>query len=219
MRQRVAVLVACATVASVGLLNSGGLLGLASGRAGALIDPTNIPGNVTCTPSGGVWSGLILFSPPLMNGGTASTETMIVKAGLGNTASPCHVNTGIVALGEIVGKITFHISGSANNCATIFSGSVLPAPTGKFKLVWTTPGGANPTKWTQPSAFKVTGAAGLSYINITHGTVTGSFSPLAVPKAQLSDANWPGATGAVATGCASTGGLASLTLSTSKGKW
>ncbi len=219
MRQRIAVVFACATVASVGLLNSGGLLGLASGRAGALIDPINIPGHVTCTPAAGVWNGVVLFNPPLMNGGTASTETMTVKAALGNTASPCHANTGIVVLGAIAGKITFHIPGSANNCATIFSGSVLPAPSGSFKMVWSTPAGANPTKWTQPSAFKVTGAASLSYINLTHGTVTGSFSPLAVPKAQLSDANWPGASGAVSTGCAATGGLGSLTLSTSKGKW
>jgi hypothetical protein len=166
-----------------------------------------------------VWNGTISFTPPLFNGGGASTEVMIVKAALGNTASPCVGTTGIAALGSIAGKLTFSIAGSANNCATIFSGVALPAPVGKFKMTWTTPAGSNPTKWTQPSAFSVTGSAALSSITVKNGTVAGSFTPFANPKATLSDANWPGATGAVATGCASTGGLANLTLSTSTGKW
>lgn len=214
MRQRLVVLCASATMASFGLLN------VASGPAGALVNGVNIPGTVTCTPTHGVWNGVITFSPPLMNGGTANSETMVVKAALGNTASPCVTSAGTIALGSIAGKMTFGIAGSANNCATIFSGSLLPAPSpGKFKLTWTAPAGANPTKWTQPSPFQVTGAATFAHINVTHGSVAGSFSPLGVPKVQLSATNWPGATGAVATGCASTGGLASLTLGTSKGKW
>ncbi len=214
MRQRLAVLCVCATVASFGLLN------LASGPAGALLDGTNIPGTVTCTPTHGVWNGVVTFSPPLMNGGTANSETMTVKAALGNTASPCVTSAGVIALGSIHGKMTFSIPGSANNCAAIFSGSLLPAASpGKFKLTWTAPAGANPTKWTQPSAFQVTGAASFAHINVTHGSVTGSFNALAVPKVQLSATNWPGATGAVATGCASSTGLATLTLGTSKGKW
>ncbi len=189
--------------------------------AQAASNPTNLPGKVTCSPAGGVWSGAVTFAPPLMNGGTASTETLTVKATLGNTASSCVTTTGIVALGVISGSLTFSIPGSANNCATIFSGVMLPAPAAasKFKITWTTPAGYNPTNWKQPTAFKVTGAANSSGIAIKHGTVAGSFTPLAAPKATLSDATWPGAGGAVATGCASAGGLGSLTLGTSSGKW
>jgi hypothetical protein len=155
-----------------------------------------------------------------MNGGTATTETMVVTASLGNTASPCVTTSGTIALGTITGQMTFNISGGANNCATIFSGIPLPAPSpGKFKMTWTTPTGGNPTKWIQPGPFSVKGAATLAQIKITGGTVTGSFTPFGAPKAVLSDTNWPGASGAVATGCSSSAGLASLTLGTSKGKW
>jgi hypothetical protein len=195
------------------------LVRLDSVAAHAVTYGTNLPGKVTCSPAGGVWNGTITFTPPLMNGGTASTETFTVQAALGNSASPCITNAGFVALGSIVGKLTFSIPNSANNCATIFSGVTLPAPAGKFKMTWTSPAGSNPTKWTQPSAFKVTGAANLSDIAVKRGAVAQSFAPLPNPKATLSDANWPGAGGAVATGCASLGGLASLTLSTSTGTW
>jgi hypothetical protein len=193
-----------------------------SGVANAASNPTNLPGNVTCSPAGGVWSGAITFTPPLLNGGTSSTEVFTVQATLGNSASFCVApSVTVPVLGTIVGKLKFSIPGNANNCATIFSGVTLPAPAAgsKFKMTWTTPAGSNPTKWTQPTAFKVTGAANSSGIAIKHGTVAGSFTPFAAPKATLSDATWPGLAGAVATGCASAGGLASLTLSTSSGKW
>lgn len=199
------------------------LLSVAAGTAVAQADsnPTVLHGKVTCTPSDGVWNGAVRFVPPLMNGGTANTEELVVQAALGNSASPCITTAGIVVLGTIAGTLTFNIPGTANNCATIFSGIALPGPTAasKFKMTWTTPAGSTPTKWTQPSAFSVTGAANSSGIAIKHGMVTGSFAPLPGPKATLSDANWPGVAGAVATGCAATGGLASLTLSTSTGKW
>jgi hypothetical protein len=189
--------------------------------AQAASNPTNLPGKVACSPSGGQWSGAISFSPPLMNGGTSSTETVTVQAALGNTASPCVTTPGFPAIGTIVGKLKFNIAGNANNCATIFSGVALPAPTAgsHLKMTWTTPAGSNPTTWTQPSAFSVTGAATLASIAIKHGMVAGSFTPMGAPKATLSDANWPGASGAVSTGCSSTGGLSSLTLGTSTGKW
>jgi hypothetical protein len=188
------------------------------GVAGATSFPVNQPGTVTCTSAHGVWSGLIAFSPPLFNGGTSSTETMIIKSDLGNTASPCVTSAGTVALGTITGKLTFTIAGNANNCATIFSGTALPSPasTDKLKMTWSTPSGSNPTKWTQPSAFKVTGSAGSSDIVIKLGTVSGSYTPFANPKATLSDSGWPGT---VASSCASTTGLSSLTLATSSGKW
>ena len=192
-----------------------------SGAAGAMSFPVNQPGTVTCTPAQGVWNGLIKFSPPLMNGGTSTTETMTVKAVLGNTGSPCVTSAGVAALGAIAGKVKFTVTGGANNCATIFSGTALPSPSAadKFKLNWSSPAGSNPTLWTQPTAFKVTGAASYADIVIKKGTVSGSFSPFANPKASLSDSNWPGASGAVATGCSSLSGLSSLTLGTSAGKW
>jgi hypothetical protein len=166
---------------------------------------------VSCSPSHGVWNGIIAFSPALKNGGTANTETMIVKASLGNTGSPCVTSAGTIALGSIAGTLKFNIAGSANNCATIFSGTALPAPTpGKFKLTWTTPAGGNPTNWTQAPPLVVKGAITNSKIAITGGKATGSY-PDPAPKATLSDA--------VATGCASSTGLSSLTLSTSSGKW
>ena len=192
---------------------------VASSVATAATFPVNFPGTVTCSPSDGVWNGTIAFSPPLMNGGTANTETMIVKASLGNTGSPCVTSAGTIALGSITGTLTFNIAGSANNCATVFSGTALPAPTpGKFKLTWTVPAGGNPTKWTQAPPFVVTGAVTNSKIVVKNAKVTGSYA-FPAPKASLSDANWPGASGAVATGCASSTGLSTLTLATSTGKW
>ncbi len=192
-----------------------------SGVAHAVSNPTNLPGHVTCSPAGGVWSGVITFAPPLMNAGTANTETFTVKATLGATGSSCVApSVTVPVLGTIAGKLKFSIPGSANNCATIFSGVTLPAPTGgKFKMTWTTPAGGNPTKWTNAPAFSVTGAATLADIVVKRGTVAGSFTPFGAPKATLSDANWPGASGAVSTGCTSSTGLGSLTLSTSSGKW
>lgn len=186
----------------------------------AVTNPTNFPGTVKCSPAGGVWNGVIRFSPALKNGGTSSNETFTVKAGLGNSASPCITTAGFVALGAITGSLKFHIVGSANNCATIFSGIALPAPTaGSLKMTWSSPSGGNPTNWTMSPAFKVTGALSEANIVVKKAKVTGSFTPFANPKASLSDANWPGSSGAVATGCASATGLSSLTLSTSIGKW
>jgi hypothetical protein len=186
--------------------------------ASAIYNPTPFPGTVTCNTASGVWNGAISFSPALFNGGTAASETMIIKATLGNSASPCITTSGIVVTGVISGKLQFNISGSANNCATIFSGVALPAPVAasQIKIQWTTPAGGSPTVWKQPSNFSVTGAAGLNKITIKHGTVTGSFAPFANPKAVLSDTGWPTA---VASGCGSSTGLSNLSLGTSSGKW
>jgi len=180
-------------------------------------------GFATCSPAGGVWHGKISFVPPLKNGGTANNEKMVIAATLGNTGSLCVPSSGVVLLGKITGKLKFHIPGSANKCATIFSGAALPTPVGasKFKLTWNPPAGSTPTHWTQPvgSPFVVTGALAMNDIAITGGSVAGSFAPYANPTATLSDTTWPGLAGAVATGCASAAGLGGLTLSTSTGTW
>jgi hypothetical protein len=140
---------------------------------------------------------------------------MIVKATLGNSASPCVTTSGIAVSGTIKGKMTF-TGAKANRCSKVFNGlSRVPTSAAKFKLMWTTPPGA-PTVWKPPPAFSVVGAPGMTSLTVTGGTVTGSFSPYATPNAALSDANWPTA---VPTGCASTPGLSSLTLSTSAGAW
>lgn len=195
-------------------------VGTASGVADATSVANILPGTVTCSPSGGVWNGVITFSPPLMSLGSANTETMTVKATLGSTTSPCIASTGIAVLGSIAGQMTFHIAGGANKCSTIFSGSPLIAPNpAKFKMTWTTPAGASPTNWVKPPNFVVTGAASFASLVITKGKVNGSFAPFATPKATLSNSNWPGASGAVSTGCTASTGLSSLTLGTSKGKW
>ena len=158
-----------------------------------------------------------------MNGGTSSTEIFTVQATLGNYGQFCVApSVTVPVLGTIVGKLKFSIPGNANNCATIFSGVTLPAPAAALQVQDDLDHacGLQPDQLDeQPTAFKVTGAANLSGIAIKRGTVAGSFTPFAAPKATLSDANWPGLAGAVATGCASATGLASLTLSTSSGKW
>src|ERR1700722_1363616 len=177
--------------------------------------PPVLPGVVSCTPSQGPWSGAINFSPPLLNSGTATSETMVVKATLGNSASPCVTTSGIAVNGAIKGTMTF-TGAKANRCSKVFNGlSRVPTSTAKFKLTWTTPPGA-PTVWKQPPDFSVVGAVGMSSLTVTGGKVTGSFSPYATPNAALSDANWPAA---VPTGCASTAGLSTLTLGTSNGTW
>jgi len=203
-------------LAATGMLSLFTLVG-GSGVAHAVSLGVNEPGVVTCVPAHGPWSGTISFAPALINGGTATTEVMVVKAALGNTGNLCSGSTGIAALGNITGKLTFNIAG-ANNCATIFSGAALAAPAAgsKFKMTWSVPAGANPTRWKMPGAFVVTGALNESKITVRGGAVAGSFTPFAAPKANLSDANWPAA---IPAGCASPGGLASLTLNTSKGRW
>ena len=188
------------------------------GTAGAADHETVLTGTVICKPASGVWSGTIQFSPALVNGGTATGEKIVVSATLGNSASPCISSpTGIAVAGTITGNLGFSFSG-ANNCSTIFSGSALPAPvTGsKFKMTWTTPSGSTPTNWKQPSNFNFKGAAAMTKITIKNGSVTGSFAPFANPKAVLSDVGWPTT---IASGCASSTGLSSLTLGTSSGKW
>ncbi len=186
-----------------------------SGPAGAV----TLPGTVKCSSAGGVWNGTIRFTPPLFNGGSATVEKMVVSATLGSTASPCIPSVASVGpvIGAITGGLGFSMTG-ANNCATIFSGSALPAPvTGsKFKMTWTTPSGATATTWKQPSNFSFVGAAAMSKITITNGTVAGSFAPFANPNAVLKDVGWPTT---IASACASTSGLSSLTLGMSKGKW
>jgi len=178
------------------------------------------PGNVTCNASGGNWSGSISFSPPLKNGGTATTETFPVVAKLGTAANPCLTSTtnpGVV-VGLIKGKLKFVTSGGANDCNAIFTGTALPAPVGptsKFILKWLSPAGA-PTHWKHPLPFVVTGALAKNNITISGGTVTGSFAPFATPNATLTDTGW---TAAVTGGCASAGGLTSLSLGQSAGQW
>jgi len=197
------------------------LVTVGSGVANAARTNPVLPGSVTCNAANGVWAGRIIFSPPLLNGGSANIEKIKVAARLGNTASPCLTGFGTPQIGRIVGKLLVNDPGTANNCATIFGGVPLPAPMAppsKFKLHWTTPAGS-PTTWMPPGPFVVTGSAGLNDITINGAAVTGSFSPFVGPTATLSDANWPGAGGAVATGCASTGGLHVLTLGTSSGSW
>src|SRR5580658_3663181 len=112
MARKIAVALAATVLSSVILVAAG------SGVAHAASFGVNQPGKVTCSPAHGVWNGTISFTPPLFNGGSASTEVVVVKAALGNTASPCVATTGIAVLGSIAGKLTFTIPGTANNCAT-----------------------------------------------------------------------------------------------------
>jgi hypothetical protein len=201
------------------LAAAGGVLALTlipsvEGGAAVKFQPV-LPGIVTCNQSQGVWSGSINFAPPIRNGGTATTETMTVKATLGNTASPCVTTAGIAVNGAIKGKLIFTGAG-ANKCSKVFNGlSRVPTSASKFKLTWTTPPGA-PTPWKQPPAFSVVGAPSMTSLNVTGGKVTGSFSPYATPNASLSDSSWAGA---VPLGCGSSAGLASLPLGTSAGTW
>src|ERR1700722_593212 len=211
MARRILLFVSTATLLSLVSLS------IVSNVAQASTSPVNFPGTVKCNATSGAWNGVIRFTPALMNGGTASTETMVIKAALGNSASPCITTSGTIALGTISGTLKFNIAGSANNCATIFSGAALPAPTpGSLKMIWTTPGGGNPTLWTQTPNFNIKGAASMANIVIKNAKVTGSFTPFGAPKATLSDSNW---TAAVPAGCASSTGLSSLTLFPSSGKW
>ncbi len=185
-----------------------------AGAAGTPFLPV-LPGVVTCNQSLGVWSGTIRFSPPLFSNGTATTEKMIVKGTLGNSASPCVTTAGIAVTGSISGNMTF-TGAKANRCSKVFNGlSRVPISTSKFKLTWTVPPGA-PTVWKQPPAFSVVGAVAMTSLTITGGKVTGSFSPYATPNTTLSDSAWAGA---VPLGCGSTAGLSSLTLGTSSGTW
>ena len=207
-------------IAAAALLPVAALLTMGAGVAQAL--PV-FPGNVTCDSSGGVWQGAVVFSPPLSNAGTATHETIKLKAKLGSTTSECistTTNPGLV-IGAIAGA-TKYTATNANRCSTLFSGTAISPTAAKFKMKWVAPHGA-PTKWKQPAPFSVTGALNQGSITFTGGTVTGSFTPVIGQTMTLSDTTWPTTTGPVATGCASTGGLHSLALGpstgTSTGTW
>jgi hypothetical protein len=185
--------------------------------AGAVTFQPVLPGVVTCNPSQGVWSGTIRFNPPLFSTGTSTTETMVVGASLGNSASPCVTTAGIAVAGAIKGTLTFN-GAKANRCSKVFSGlSRVPTSSSKFKLSWVTPPGA-PTVWKQLPAFSVVGAVGMNSLTVTGGkiTPTSSFYPYATPNATLSDSNWAAT---IPVACASTAGVSSLTLGTSAGTW
>jgi hypothetical protein len=111
------------------------------------------------------------------------------------------------------------VGAGSNNCTTIFGGGTLTPTVAAFKIKWVNPAGA-PTLWIPP-AFSVVGSP--SAITITGGAVTGSFAPYATPNATLADPSWPGASGAVATGCATSTGLSSLSINApsalSSGTW
>ena len=112
-----------------------------AGASGTPLLPV-LPGNVTCNQSLGVWGGAIQFTPALFTNGTATTEKMVVKATLGNSASPCVTTAGIAVTGTIKGTMTF-TGAKANRCNKVFNGlSRVPISTSKFKLTWTTPPGA-----------------------------------------------------------------------------
>jgi hypothetical protein len=182
------------------------------------------PGSVTCAPGAGVWHGTVHFIPPLKNGGAANLETINVSAHLGDVGSQCTTTMIPPAGNMVIGRVAMHlidfnVPGAANSCGTIFSGSALPAPIGTSALVrhWNPPHGKKTTVKQLPTPFTVEGTPLMNNITITGGNVNplGSF-PAGVPSATLSDAGWPAA---IAAGCASAGGLHSLTLSTSTGTW
>ncbi len=193
------------------------LVTVGSGVAQAARTYPVLPGQVTCNAANGKWNGKVVFSPPLRNGGIANVEHIKIAAKLGSTVNPCQTGFGTPQTGAIVGKLIINNAGTANNCATIFSGAPLPAPVApsKIKLHWIAPAGT-PTTWQPPGPFVVVGAAAMNDITINGATVTGSFSPFALPTATLSDAGWPAT---VAAGCGSVAGLRLLTLGTSSGTW
>jgi hypothetical protein len=141
-----------------------------AGLASAAVNPIVLAGYVTCTPAHGAWNGTITFQPPLMTGGTATSETMVVKATLGNTANQCVASTGIAVIGAISGILAYNIAG-ANNCATVFSGTAITplAGTSKLTMAWSSPAGSAPTKWKQPGNFKLKGPVARTKLTLTGG--------------------------------------------------
>jgi hypothetical protein len=148
---------------------------------------------------------------------------MTVVAKLGNSASQCVTSSTPPAnsrvIGLIKGKAKF-VGPASNACANVFSGSTNVLASAKFLMKWLTPAGA-PTHWKQPPVFSFNGAASFASLTISGGKVTGSFAPFTSPgpSAVLSAPTWPGASGDVATGCAATSGLHTLSLSSSAGIW
>ncbi len=180
-------------------------------------------GTVTCDFAHGAWGGAVTFAPPLRNGGVSTHEVVTVKASFGSSTTgtgACQTSMvpppGSAVGGAIVGKMKFVGAGS-NNCTTLFPSTLVPNPAA-FKIKWLVPAGA-PTLWISPTSVNFSTSA----ITISGGSVTGSFAPYATPTATLADPSWPGASGAIATGCATSGGLASLLITSpsagSTGTW
>ena len=96
-------------------------------------------GITTCT---GAWTGKLKFSPPLVNGGVATTEDVTLIA----TAAACAGGVPAPTSGALVGKGVIAMAG-ANNCANYF---VTPAPPGGTDTLTAAPGSvfAGSITWT-----------------------------------------------------------------------
>ncbi len=137
--------------------------------SGAHLNGVNGTGITTCANN---WTGKLTFTPRLKNGGSATTETVGIKA----VAKPCAAGAPTPTLGKISGRGIISGAG-ANDCLIIFAGGgVFPfSPSFAERISWA-PGGINPSGVTFPSVTE-SNAADPPYVNFRFGSgvVTGSF--------------------------------------------
>jgi hypothetical protein len=109
----------------------GGAVVVQSGVAAATKTPTTLSGTITCS-----MSGSLKFSPPLVNGGTAS-DTISVKAKLGSCSGAGASGGGVTLTG---GRLAATATSTVqNSCGAVFSGSALPELAGTVKWMGSGP--------------------------------------------------------------------------------
>ncbi|HXQ61732.1 MAG TPA: hypothetical protein VN796_05315 [Acidimicrobiales bacterium] len=178
-------------------------VGVASARLLVRSDPV-ATGVTNC---GGAWTGTLKFTPPLINGGTSTSEEISLKA----TAKPCAGGTPPPVKGKINGKGVIFGTG-ANNCATVFAGGTFSFSTAQFvEVIKWNPTSISPSRASFPSVTEGN-VVDAPYVNFFFnvGVIAGSYSPFATTQSITTVKTLATITGPA--DCGSTGGVASLAI-------
>ncbi|HMD47397.1 MAG TPA: hypothetical protein VKG43_14620 [Acidimicrobiales bacterium] len=117
-------------VASACAIPLAGLAVTSSVASGSSIDVTH--DTIACS----TFTGSLKFSPPLVSGGSASSDTITVKGALSNCTDGSSLLTG--ATGKLGGTLT----GTSNNCLSLLGSQ---AVTGSLTIKWKTTPKSTPT--------------------------------------------------------------------------
>lgn len=111
-RRAVVTIMAALVPLAVVLVGVVGVVVAPSAASAAQANPNVVgAGHTTCT---GAWTGTLRFSPPLINGGVATSVEVSITA----VAKPCSGGAPTPSYGKIIGKGIFH-GAAANSCAHI----------------------------------------------------------------------------------------------------
>jgi hypothetical protein len=170
---------------------------------------------VGITHCNGAWTGTLAFSPPLLTGGTATTEGVSITG----VAASCTGGTPPPTSGKLDGKAVITGAG-ANNCSNYFA---TPAPPGGIDTLTFSPNFNGAIYWTptsiSPSSYSfaamtaiTTSTAATVRFKAPVVSVTGSY-PTAAGKFAFNTVKLLGTIlGSGSGNCASTSGLSNLRI-------